>query len=117
MVLMLAPDQCFRICVHLRLTHCYRYCIPHHPLMSMNMDSERGLVSLLKWWQQSGLSLKYSDRAIKWASESGHVTVLEWWKQSGNMLKYSDIAMEFASYRGHVAVLEWWKQSGLAREY
>ncbi len=116
-VILLPPVRCFQICVQLRLTYCYRHCIPHIPCMSLDESSNLGRVSVLDWWKQSGLPLKYTDLAMKWASNNGHVAILEWWKQSGLVLKYDGHAMSLASFAGQVAVLEWWKQSGLPLKY
>ncbi len=113
----LPPVRCFLLCVQLRLTFCYHNCIPHITSMSMDNASKQGLVSLLDWWKQSGLPLKYTNSAMNWASLECQVAVLEWWKQSGLPLKYCDYAMDWASESDHVVVLDWWKQSGLSLRY
>jgi hypothetical protein len=76
-----------------------------------------GDVDFLEWWKNSGLELKYTKKALNYASEYGHVNVLEWWLKSGLPLKYDDWALFLASHSGHVNVLEWWKNSGLELKY
>ncbi|KAJ3034473.1 hypothetical protein HDV00_004996 [Rhizophlyctis rosea] len=84
---------------------------------AMDGASKGGHVDVLKWWKASGLKLKFTCMAIDGASAHGHVSVLQWWKDSGLKLEYTSTAMKGASSKGHVNVLEWWKQSGLKLKF
>lgn len=111
---LMPATQYFRLCVALRLTFCYRQCIPRVKEMSMDDASRRGVATLLEWWRNSGLELEYSECALDEASFFGHIVVLEWWKLSGLALQYSDSAMDCAT---RPDVLEWWRTSGLVLKY
>jgi hypothetical protein len=89
------------------------------PMLDMDLSSMYGFISILKWWKNSGLELKYTANAMDWASKNGHIDVLDWWlKESGLELKYTANAMDWASKNGHIDVLDWWlKESGLELKY
>lgn len=87
------------------------------PIPSMQWASEKGVVSVLEWWKQSGLPLMYDHCAMDAASMNGHLAVLEWWKQSGLPLEYSRVAMDWASTKSHMPVSEYWEYSEIQRHY
>lgn len=79
-----------------------------------------GHVNVLEWFINSSLRLKYTHRAMKWATMNGHLAVLEWFlshtkhvlnnrqsKTSYLEFKYSTGAIEAAAINGHHAVVEW----------
>ncbi|KAI9324460.1 hypothetical protein DFJ73DRAFT_243357 [Zopfochytrium polystomum] len=58
------------------------------------VDGGRHLYAKRKWAdpaaKDSGLSLKYTERATHYAPRKGRVDVLQWWKDSGLELKHNE---------------------------
>ena len=84
---------------------------------AIDFASANKQINVLNWWKNSRLLLKYSYRALDHASEFGHVNVLEWWKNSKLPLRYTSLGIDNASHNNHVNILEWWKNSGLELKY
>jgi hypothetical protein len=100
-----AVQQLFAIAI--RNTRMGNLCIPRLRCTSLDNASSAGLVDILQWWKQSGLELRWSEKAIDMACRNGHVNVLQWWKDSGLAMKYTSLASEWAAQSGHTHVLQW----------
>lgn len=89
--------------------------------------SRAGHVTVLEWWQHSGLPLKFTEAALEQASSQGHLQVLEWWKSQSTTVDDSNASVDsskvrlkpgksivFATQNGHTEVVRWWLHSGIA---
>jgi hypothetical protein len=50
--------------------------------ISIDILSAENNVAGLEWWRKSGLAVKFSERAIKWAREKGAAESLAWWESA-----------------------------------
>lgn len=88
--------------------------------------SRAGFVTVLEWWQHSGLPLKFTEAALEQASSQGHLQVLEWWKSQSTTTDDSNASVDsskvrlkpgksivFATQNGHTEVVRWWLHSGI----
>ena len=106
--------QALKLAIAFRREFVKQRLIPLIPECSMDYASRRGLVSLLDWWKNSGLELKWSERAMDTALWCGNIAVLDWWKNSGREMKWTWVSLRDAIkylYHGNKA-LEWWINSG-----
>lgn len=89
--------------------------------------SRAGFVTVLEWWQHSGLPLKFTEAALEQASSQGHLQVLDWWKSQSTSVEDSNASVDsskvwlkpgksivFATQTGHTEVVRWWLHSGIA---
>jgi len=87
-----------------------------YDICTINSASYLGNLYLLDWWlkahNESGLELKYDQKAIRYASHNGHVEILDWWlkahQTNGLKLKYDEGSIAMASEGGHVEIMDWW---------
>lgn len=84
---------------------------------AMDIASTRGDIDILNWWMSSQLPLKYSNDGIDCASQLGLTDILDWWKNSHLEMKYSTYALHAPSIYGNISVLDWWKKSNLELKY
>jgi hypothetical protein len=87
------------------------------PLLDMDLASEKGYISILDEWKNSGSEFVYSIDSMDLASFNGHISVLQWWKENVNELKYTTGSMDWPSRNGHIDTLKWWKDSKLNLKY
>jgi len=55
------------------------------------------IIDTIQWWINSGLELKYSEKAFEnlyMRSQMNRVDLIKWWENSGLELKYSEKALE-----------------------
>ncbi|KAH8765190.1 phosphopentothenoylcysteine decarboxylase-like protein [Hyaloscypha finlandica] len=65
---------------------------------------------VIRWWDNSGIPIGYSEAVAKTASAHGHVAVLEAWRElKGEKMAFDSKVLAEPTKNGHVAVLEWWK--------
>jgi hypothetical protein len=65
---------------------------------------------VIRWWDNSGIPIGYSEAVAKTASAHGHVAVLDAWREiKGEKMAFDSKVLAEPTKNGHVAVLEWWK--------
>lgn len=65
---------------------------------------------VLRWWDDSGIPVGYSEAVAKTASAHGHVAVLDAWRElKGEKMAFDSKVLAEPTKNGHVEVLEWWK--------
>lgn len=65
---------------------------------------------VLRWWDNSGIPISYSESIAKVASQHGHVAVLDAWRElKGEKMAFDNQVLVHPTKNGHVEVLEWWK--------
>ncbi|KAJ3168598.1 hypothetical protein HDU88_001490 [Geranomyces variabilis] len=74
---------------------------------SAAMDCSKS-INAVKWWINSGLEIKYTEKLLDRASQSGNIEMLETWRTCGLTPRYSTEAMDCPK---NSQVLEWWKSS------
>ncbi|ANB51121.1 hypothetical protein [Powai lake megavirus] len=75
---------------------------------------ESELFKIIKWWHNSGLELKYTNRFIDNLSIMGHTKIINWILDNNLKFEYTTDALDYAK---HVDMLEWWKKSGFELKY
>ena len=74
--------------------------------------SANGKINILNWWlnasKNNNLELKYTEKAINYASKYENIASLDWWINSNLELKYDSNAIDFASYGCKFKSLNWW---------
>ncbi|KAJ1567788.1 hypothetical protein HK096_008659 [Nowakowskiella sp. JEL0078] len=91
---------------------------------AMDIASATNKLEILKWWCNSGLSLRYTSDAIDFASNAAHIRILNWWRLSELQLKYSPDAINKVAKLEYpnavtdiIATLEWWRNSKLDMKF
>ena len=96
--------------------------IPTNDYLPDTVDaaSRAGFVHVLDWWRDSGLPLRYTERALESASAEGQTAVLDWWKRVSDAAPdYDPVPLKIgksvllAAQSGRTASLEWWDRSGI----
>ena len=79
---------------------------------SIDNASSNGKINILNWWlnanKEYGIELKYTEKAINFASKFDYVEILDWWAKSGLALKYNSNAIDYASIGCKIKTLNWW---------
>ena len=76
-----------------------------------------GLISIIKWIDESTNDFIYSSEAIDTASKNGYVWILEWFNNSGYEFKYTCYAIDWACLYGHISILDWFDKSKYEFKY
>jgi hypothetical protein len=66
---------------------------------------------VIRWWDNSGIPISYTESIAKVASQHGHVAVLDAWRElKGDKMAFDNQVLVQPTKNGHVEVLEWWKR-------
>ncbi|KAN0120181.1 flavoprotein [Hyaloscypha variabilis] len=80
------------------------------PGKSLLAAAQNNQPQVIRWWDNSGISIGYSEAVAKTASQHGHVAVLDVWRElKGEKMAFDSKVLAEPTKNGHVAVLEWWK--------
>lgn len=93
------------------------YKITWIPEDCIDCASSLGFVSVLEWFKQCKLELKYTENAIDKAAANGFIEVLQWYHNNGYSLKYSKNAIDFACKYGHLDIIIWFDKNGYELKY
>lgn len=62
-----------------------------------------------EWHQNTQRTFYYTETALDWASAQGQLPMLKWWFESGLPLKFTERAIDVALRRGHFDIVEYWQ--------
>lgn len=83
-----------------------------HEDHNITSASSNGHDNILQWFHNKGILTKYSEDAM---DHCRFIRVLDWWVESGLPLKYSNKALFFSSTSHNIKVINWWNESGLIK--
>lgn len=110
------------------------YCTIIDTLVIQNSRTLEEILSILQWWKDSGLEMKYTIAAIDTLycrDKKSIIKILDWWKDSGLEMKYTDNCIDNIYYTNYYypslddtisredinSILKWWKNNGLEIKY
>lgn len=104
----------------LRMSHCGITLLYDSRIIDSLFENKN--VTLLEWWFNSGLPLKYTAKCIDNASQYGHLEILGVWLKAsyqGVKLLYTAKSIDLIVCNGTplIKTLEWWMESGLEIRY
>ncbi|KAI9048806.1 hypothetical protein LZ554_007637 [Drepanopeziza brunnea f. sp. 'monogermtubi'] len=80
------------------------------PGKSLLAAAQNNQFLVLRWWDNSGISISHSESVAKIASAHGHVSVLETWRElKGEKMAFDCKVLIEPTKNGHLDVLQWWK--------
>ncbi len=82
------------------------------PGRSLITAAQHGQLSVIRWWERSGINPSYQDSVCKTASRWGQVEVLELWRElrgDDEITSNFQVLVE-PTMHSHIAVLDWWKK-------
>lgn len=81
------------------------------PGKSLLAAAQNNQALVVRWWDNSGIPISYSESIAKVASQHGHVAVLDAWRElKGEKMAFDNQVLVQPTKNGHVEVLEWWKR-------
>jgi hypothetical protein len=81
------------------------------PGKSLLFAAQNNQALVLRWWDNSGISVAHAESVARIASQHGHVAVLDAWRElKGEKMAYDCKVLVEPTKNGHVNVLEWWKK-------
>ncbi|KAK0641024.1 hypothetical protein B0T16DRAFT_418953 [Cercophora newfieldiana] len=71
-----------------------------------------GQVAVMRWWEDSGITVDHQDAVCKMASRWGQVKVLDLWRElrGDDKIQFDNQILIEATYHAHIPVLEWWRK-------
>jgi hypothetical protein len=82
------------------------------PGRSLSAAAQWGQLAVMRWWEESGITVGHQDAVCKMASRWGQVKVLDLWRQlrGDDKLQFDNQILIDPTFHAHIPVLEWWRR-------
>ena len=87
------------------------------PGKSLLAAAQNNQALVVRWRDNSGIPISYSESVAKIASQHGHIDVLEaWYELKGEKMAFDSQVLVQPTKNAHVHILEWWKNFSRGEE-
>jgi hypothetical protein len=101
---------------HLHVLEWWRELALQNPIVALKPGrsllgaAQYGNTAIIRWWEDSGITVGHQEHVCKMASRWGQLNVLELWRElrGDDKISYDSQILSEPTIHAHVAVLDWW---------